>query len=78
MKSRAIRRHHEERIKRRVREYYGGAFRHDRRRVGIIADSRQLCSCRMCGNPRKWLDEKTLQERRHAGNVVEALRANGQ
>ena len=78
MKSRAVRRHHEERIKRRVREYYGGAFKHDERRVGIVAGTRQLCSCRMCGNPRKWLGEKTIQECRRAVKEVEMFWANGQ
>ncbi len=63
MKLRAIRRHHELRIKQRVKEYYSGAHRGDPRRIGIIAHSRQLCSCFMCGNPRKWLNEPTRQER---------------
>jgi len=70
MKLRAMRRHHEERIKRRVSEYYGGAFKHDKRRLGIIAGSRQLCSCWMCGNPRKWLGEKTVQERRRTDSKL--------
>lgn len=66
MKSRAIRRHHEHRIKRRVRRYYGGVHQHDPRRTGHIAHARALCSCPMCGNPRRWRGELTLQERRAA------------
>jgi len=62
MQSRAVRRHHEERIKHRVQKYYAGVHRGDPRRIGLIAHSRQLCSCFMCGNPRKWLDEPTRQE----------------
>ena len=27
-------------------------------------DHLKNCSCRMCGNPRKWYGERTLQERR--------------
>jgi hypothetical protein len=27
-------------------------------------DTTKLCSCVMCGNPRKWNNEKTLQEKR--------------
>jgi hypothetical protein len=25
----------------------------------------KLCSCRMCGNPRKYFDEPTLQEKKN-------------
>jgi hypothetical protein len=63
VRSRAIRRHHEERMKRRVQKYYSGAHRGDPRRIGILAHSRQLCSCFMCGNPRKWWNEPTRHEK---------------
>lgn len=66
MPSRAGRRHHEERVKRRVAAYYGGYARHDPRLRGKIAHARQLCSCFMCGNPRRRVGEPTLQERRAA------------
>jgi hypothetical protein len=64
MKSRAIRRHHEERIKHRVKEYYGGVHKEQPRKIGQIAHARKLCSCPACGNPRKYFDEPTLRERR--------------
>lgn len=64
MKSRAMRRHHEERIKQRVLKYYGGVFSTDARRTGIIARSRKLCSCFMCGNPRRWEKHPTIREQR--------------
>jgi len=67
MKSRAIRRQHERRIKRRVREYYGGVFCRDERRVGKLAQARTPCSCFMCGNPRKFEGRPTLRERRASG-----------
>jgi hypothetical protein len=63
MRSRALRRHHEERIKRRVKEYYSGVHKDDARRVGQMAHARKLCSCWMCGNPRRYFNEPTLQER---------------
>ena len=66
MRARAIRRHHEQRIKRRVRRYYGGYAAELPRHLGRIAHSRQRCSCWMCGNPRRYLGEPTLQERRAA------------
>lgn len=30
----------------------------------INADHLAECSCYMCGNPRKWFGDKTIQERR--------------
>lgn len=30
---------------------------------GRLANNLKCCSCYMCGNPRKWWKEKTLQER---------------
>lgn len=64
MASRALRRHHEQRMKCRVGDYYGGYARGEPRRLGKLAHTRQLCSCRMCGNPRRIRGERTLQERR--------------
>ncbi|MBI4571848.1 MAG: hypothetical protein HY713_01005 [candidate division NC10 bacterium] len=64
MRARARRRHHVSRIKRRVRRYYGGYAKDKPRHLGRIARTRQLCSCWMCGNPRRYLGERSLQERR--------------
>ena len=64
MSSCALRRHHEGRVKRRVGDYYGGYARSDARATGKLAQTRQLCSCWMCGNPRRYFGETTLQERR--------------
>jgi hypothetical protein len=64
MRSRGIRRHHEERVKARVRSYYGGYAVGDPRSVGRIAHTRRLCSCWMCGNPRRYWKQATFQELR--------------
>ena len=64
MNSRALRRHHEQRIKRRVRGYYNGKAADDPRHIGKIAHARRLCSCSLCGNPRRYYRELTVQERR--------------
>lgn len=64
MSTRALRRHHEERIKRRVARYYGGYARENSRDIGRIAHARRQCSCWLCGNPRRSLGERTLQERK--------------
>jgi hypothetical protein len=59
---RAIRRAHAERIKCARRKWWG----HDLSRVeqGMVVDTPTPCSCWMCGNPRKYLGERTVQERR--------------
>jgi len=64
MRSRAERRHHELRVKKRVGNYYGGYARDNPRHIGKIAHARRLCSCNLCGNPRRYFGERTLQERR--------------
>ncbi len=63
MRSRSMRRHHEQRIKRRVRSYYGGYAANSRRQLGRLAHARQPCSCWMCGNPRQRQKAVTLAER---------------
>ncbi len=64
MWSLAWRRHHESRMKYRVRQYYGGYAKDKPRHVGRIAHARKPCSCWMCGNPRRYFKERSLQERR--------------
>ena len=64
MRSRAYRRHHAERVKQRVTRYYSGYARGNARHIGRLARTRTPCSCWMCGNPRRYFDEPTLQERR--------------
>ena len=59
---RAIRRHHTSRLKKARRNYWG------RREMtpaelGTVARTPQVCSCRGCGNQRKYEGE-TLQEKR--------------
>ena len=41
----------------------------DPRRVGMMARTRKPCSGPRCGNPRKWFGERTVQERRYAGQT---------
>jgi len=64
VKTLSLRRHHERRIKERMRSYYGGYARNNARALGKLAQSRSPCSCWMCGNPRRYSGESTLQERR--------------
>jgi hypothetical protein len=66
MSKRAERRHHSRRMKAKAKriywqsplaEYFG-----DPSPMIKTADYLQSCSCPMCGNPRKWFQEKTIQE----------------
>ena len=34
------------------------------KRIRQLAENRKVCSCWMCGNPRKTMKEKTMQEMR--------------
>ena len=67
--SRALRRHHIWRLKQK-RIKYGGSFilqdeQHEQaKHLGRLVHTATLCSCWMCGNPRRHLGEATLQEKR--------------
>ena len=32
--------------------------------IGVYAHTPAICSCVMCGNPRKWFNEPTIHEKR--------------
>jgi len=62
-KIRAIRRHHRNRIilKRYERVQMGHWYV---KNLGHLAKNNTVCSCWMCGNPRKYFEELTVQERK--------------
>lgn len=57
---RAERRHHRARLKKNRDGYWAG---YAAERAGRAIDTPTPCSCWMCGNPRHYLGEKSLQER---------------
>lgn len=61
-KGRAYRRAQAARLKARRRRYYNAA--RGERDVGLLLNTATRCSCWMCGNPRRYGGERTLQERR--------------
>lgn len=61
---RALRRHHAARLKAARRFYWGRDIRHDAKLIGKAIDTPTPCSCWMCGNPRRYGNELTCQERR--------------
>ena len=70
-KSRAERRHHHERMIDKVKNFYWlqadkywGTEESRQKHIRKMAETRQPCSCHMCGNPRRMLKEKTMQEKR--------------
>lgn len=64
-KKRALRRHHANRMMRKVSNYYAAWCRDDREQFARYHyNHAALCSCEGCGNPRKHFGEKTMQERK--------------
>lgn len=63
--SRALRRHHAARLKKK-RQYY--FYRWPKRltvaELGSVLNTATRCSCFMCGNPRKYFKERSVQEKR--------------
>ncbi len=70
---RALRRHHYRRLKRKRRDYYDSYGRHRDDIQGMLANTASLCSCWMCGNPRKHFGEKTRQEALATLNFIEQV-----
>jgi hypothetical protein len=65
---RAVRRYHAQRrkawVRRTLRHYFMERHALSARRVGMYSKTPKLCSCFMCGNPRRFRGELTIQERR--------------
>ena len=65
---RALRRYHAHRrkawVRRMLRHYFMERHALSARRVGMYSKTPKICSCFMCGNPRRFRGELTLQERR--------------
>ena len=70
---RALRRHHYQRLKRKRRDHYGSYGRHRDDVQGQLANTAMLCSCWMCGNPRKYFGEITRQEALANLNFIEQI-----
>ena len=76
---RALRRHHRRRMIRRALRTYVLCWEEDRETQRERAlrwyDNLAKCSCRMCGNPRKYEGRSTLQERRHLQAALDEMEA---
>lgn len=68
MNSRAIRRHHRERLKNNRHFHWGRDLREEPKYLGKVVNTPTGCSCPMCGNERhnEWAKgcRETIQERR--------------
>lgn len=60
----SIRRHHRDRLKHKRAGHFGGNAGSSARTLGKVASTAAPCSCVICGNPRKFFGELTMQERR--------------
>lgn len=70
-KSRADRRHHHQRMFDKVKtfhwlkkKFWNGSEDERELHLKKMAETRQPCSCHMCGNPRKHWKEETIQEQK--------------
>jgi len=63
--SRALRRHHRERLKKNRRFHWGRDLKDEKKALSIAVDTPKPCSCLMCGNARRH-SGNTMQERRIA------------
>ena len=66
MRDRAFRRFQELKKKKWVQKIFSKYRMHDLTEtdIGAYAHSPKGCSCFMCGNPRKWWNDKTVQEKK--------------
>lgn len=68
MSKRAQRRHHYQRLKSKRKNYWNHGYNTyettEEVLSGKVVDTPKVCSCYMCGNPRKYFKEKTRQEKK--------------
>lgn len=80
--ARALRRHHAARLKKARRGYWGrmyGSVCYEPltpRQQGRVLATPHLCSLVCCGNPRRWLGERTIQEGRLFQHRMDELLAD--
>lgn len=67
----ALRRHHHQRLKKSRRYRWGRDLRREPHQLAKVINTPTPCSCPMCGNPRRYFGELTLQERRNAARADE-------
>lgn len=76
---RALRRHHDHRLKKKRSHYWGygssGCIGQEMPApvLGKVLATAHPCSCWGCGNPRHWFGERSLQERRWSQEALERL-----
>lgn len=54
----------EERLKKARKRYWGLVNNESAKSIGILLHTPKVCSCPMCGNPRKYFGKKTIQEQK--------------
>ena len=62
--NRALRRHHVARLKKKRRFRWGRDLAQEPKALARLVNTPTPCSCHMCGNDRKYLGERTIQEQR--------------
>lgn len=52
-------------LKKKRSKYHLGCSKEGPVIAGKLARTPANCSCDMCGNPRKWFNQRTIQEKKH-------------
>jgi len=68
-KARAVRRYHRERVIRKRYEKVQRGYWYVKE-PGYLAKNNTVCSCCMCGNPRKYFGELTRQEKIFKSEII--------
>ena len=64
--SRAVRRHHQQRLKRARKHYWGNFASDSSKTLGMCVNTPCLCSCYLCGHQRKTWGPKASEIRQKA------------
>lgn len=76
--SRALRRHHTTRLKNSRRNYWSVVLDllnpKSEKYIAQVISTPKPCSCYMCGNARKFFNERTLQEKKHLDTMKDQIR----
>lgn len=71
---RAVRRHHVLRLQHTRRHYFRASWlTNTGKQNSIIVQYPAQCSCPMCGNPRKWLNERTIHELQDLDRYIDGM-----
>lgn len=75
MRNKDWRIHHSKRIKNKIKSWHTSKY-YDEINIKKRYHTKCVCSCFMCGNPRKYFGEETIQEKRSKNKFDDYLNGN--